>query len=56
MTVKSKHDFFAFSNGSIIPPSGIINHHAVVDAINDDDGILSFTVAIDHNVAEDALA
>ena len=49
--------FFAFSNGSIIPPSGIINHHAVVDAINDDDdGILSFTVAIDHDVAEDALA
>ena len=54
--MKSKYDFFAFSNGSFIPPSGIINHHDVVDAINDDDGILSFTVAIDHDVAEDALA
>ena len=54
--MKSKYDFFAFSNGSIIPPSAIVNHHAVVDAINDDDGILSFTVAIDHDVAEDALA
>ena len=31
------------SGGSLVPPSGIINHHAIVDTINDDDRVSTFT-------------
>ena len=53
--VQSKPDLSTASDGSLVPPRGIIDPHAVVDAINDNDEISSSTGVFDRGVAEDAL-
>ena len=53
--VQSKQDISTTSDGSLNPPSGIIDQHAIFDDINDDDEVSSFTGATDRGVSEDAL-